>query len=209
MSSSLACNQNVQCRTFDYDSSTRVCRLFEGALETGYSVSANSTSRIGFLKYNPTLFTAFQQPCSQCVENRYLTCSNQTCQCPVHSFWNGNQCENQRYKNASCSSSEQCRSDPFGLICSMYNICTSKSFASLITRTLQHLRDIPKFLQGCSASTQGKGRDKTKVSCLREGSFVQCPPLITFKITLDVSKYLSNIMMVDFLVDFTPLSDHV
>jgi hypothetical protein len=50
MSSSLACNLNVECRTFDYDSSLLICRLFEGALETGYSVPAAATLRIGSLK---------------------------------------------------------------------------------------------------------------------------------------------------------------
>jgi hypothetical protein len=123
---SLACNLNVQCRTFDYDSSSLVCRLFEGAFETGCSVPVSPTSRIGFLKYTPTLFTAFQQSCSQCINSRYLTCSNSTCQCPLHSFWNGNQCENQRYENASCSNNEWCRNDLFGLIC-VSSVCISKS----------------------------------------------------------------------------------
>jgi hypothetical protein len=127
MSSSLACNLNIQCRTLDYDSSSLVCRLFEGVLETGYSVSAAPTSRVGSLKYISMFFTAFQQPCSQCVESRYLTCLNNTCQCPLHSFWNGSQCDNQRYENASCLNNEWCRNDPFGLVCSSSGVCISKS----------------------------------------------------------------------------------
>jgi len=124
---SLACNLNTQCRTFDYDSSSRVCRLFEGALETGYTVSAVPTSRVGSVQYFSIFFNAFQQPCSQCTENRYLTCLNNTCQCPLHSFWNGSQCENQRYENESCLNDEWCRNDPLGLICSVANVCISKT----------------------------------------------------------------------------------
>ncbi len=123
----LACYLNVQCRTFDYDSSSLICRLFEGALETGYITPAAVTSFVGFLKQIPAFFTAFHQPCSQCKNNRYLICSNNTCECPLHSFWNGSQCENQRYENASCLNSDWCRNDPFGLVCSISNVCTSKA----------------------------------------------------------------------------------
>jgi hypothetical protein len=117
---------NVQCRTFDYDSVSLVCRLFEGAFDTQYFVSAAPTSRVGFLKYIPIFFTVYQQACSQCAENRYLNCSNNTCESPLHSFWNGSQCINQRYENASCLTDEWCRNDPFGLICSMSHICINK-----------------------------------------------------------------------------------
>lgn len=124
----LACNLNVRCRTFDYDSSSLVCRLFEGALNTGYTISAPSTSRVGSVQYFPDFLTAVNQSCAQCAENRYLTCSNSACQCPTHTFWNGSQCVNQRYENASCLNNKWCRNDPFGLVCSVSNICTSKTY---------------------------------------------------------------------------------
>ncbi len=130
MCNPLACNRNVQCRTFDYDSSSLACRLFEGALDTGSIVSASTTSRVGSLQYFPIFFNAFQQPCSQCIESRYLTCLNNTCQCPLYSFWNGSQCENQRYENASCLNNTWCRNDPYGLICSASHVCTSKALHS-------------------------------------------------------------------------------
>jgi len=105
-----------------------VCRLFESELNTGQLVSTVASSQVGFIKYTPALFTTFQQPCSQCKESRYLTCStNDTCQCPVHSFWNGTQCINQRYANSSCLNDQWCRQDPFELVCSLAKICTSKS----------------------------------------------------------------------------------
>jgi hypothetical protein len=154
MCHSLACYLNVQCRTFDYDSSSLVCRLFEGTLDTGYIVSAASTSCVGFLKYVPIFFTAFNQTCSQCTKNRYLTCSNNTCQCPLHSFWNGSQCVNQRYENASCLSNEWCRNDPFGLICSMSNICTSKAWDIWILGKFSFSirENAEKFLEICSSN---------------------------------------------------------
>ncbi|CAF1143790.1 unnamed protein product [Adineta steineri] len=96
------CNRNIQCRTFDYDSSSTICRVFEGALDTGLIIPAASTSRVGFIKYSSLYFIAINQPCTQCIESRYLTCSNNVCQCPIHTFYNGSQCENQRYENASC-----------------------------------------------------------------------------------------------------------
>lgn len=126
MCQSVGCNLNVQCRTFTYDSSSLVCRLFEGALETGYITSLSTTSRVGSLEYFPVFFIAFNQPCSQCTENRYLICLNNTCQCVLHSFWNESVCQNQRYENASCLTDEWCRNDPFGLICSVANVCTRK-----------------------------------------------------------------------------------
>jgi hypothetical protein len=124
---SLACNLNVQCRTLDYDSSSLVCRLFQSALNAGYIIAAPSTSRIGYLEYFSIFFSGYHQPCSQCTENRYLTCLNSTCECLLYSFWNGSQCENQRYENASCLNDDWCRNDPFGLICSVSHICISKA----------------------------------------------------------------------------------
>ncbi len=53
-------------------------------------------------------------------------CSNGSCLCPPHSFWDGIQCENQRYLGAPCSQFDSCRRD-IGLQCSIvYNICLSK-----------------------------------------------------------------------------------
>ncbi|CAF4048940.1 unnamed protein product, partial [Adineta steineri] len=117
------CNRNIQCRTFDYNSSSMICRIFEGALDTGSIVSAAPTSRVGFIKYSSLYFIAINQPCTQCIESRYLTCLNNTCQCPAHSFYNGSQCENQRYENASCLNNDWCRQDPFQLLCSTSSIC--------------------------------------------------------------------------------------
>ncbi|CAF0855664.1 unnamed protein product [Adineta steineri] len=119
------CNLNIHCRTFDYNSSSGVCRLFEGASNTGNMTLAMSTSHVGALRLSPSLFNAFGQACLQCIESRFLTCSNNTCQCPRNSFWNGVLCENQRYSGATCNNSQMCRYDTLGLICSASKICTT------------------------------------------------------------------------------------
>ena len=128
------CNQDVQCRTYDYDSQSLVCHLFESAVETGSVVSSVSlTSRVGAVYFWPKFFIAYGQQCSQCTQNRYLICSstnnNNTCQCPIHTFWNGIQCENQRYANGYCSNNEQCRTDA-NLNCTVYNLCSGESIHS-------------------------------------------------------------------------------
>lgn len=117
---------NILCRTFDYDSLSYICRLFEGAIDTGSIVSSVSTSRIGALHFSPQYFVAYGQSCFHCEQNRYLICLNETCRCPIHSFWNGVYCENQRYLQAPCSEPDSCRSDVLGLQCTIYHICLSK-----------------------------------------------------------------------------------
>lgn len=70
----IACNVHIQCRTFDYDSSSYVCRLFEGAASTGNLIPSILSSRVGALQFSPDLYTTFDQSCSQCIQSRYLTC---------------------------------------------------------------------------------------------------------------------------------------
>ncbi|CAM4781377.1 unnamed protein product [Rotaria magnacalcarata] len=94
---SAACSQNPSCRTFDYDSSSHHCRLFEADLTNG-----------------TILAMAFQMSLvGTCQENRYQTCSSitNTCQCPGNSYWNGSMCPLQLFENAACSQIDACRSD--------------------------------------------------------------------------------------------------
>ncbi len=125
----IVCNQNVQCRTFDYDSYSLMCRLFEGAVETGQVIPSGSlTSRVGSVRLQPSFFAAFGQPCAQCTNTRYLVCPskrNNTCQCPQNTFWNGVQCENQVYEDSNCSNNQWCRTD-LELTCSNLHFCTGK-----------------------------------------------------------------------------------
>jgi hypothetical protein len=123
----IVCNQNVQCRTFDYDSYSLVCRLFEGAVNTGNIISSGSlTSYVGSVQLPPNLFAAFGQQCVQCLNSRYLVCSsnsNNTCQCPENTIWNGVICQNQGYEDTYCSNNQWCRED-VGMNCSNLHFCT-------------------------------------------------------------------------------------
>ncbi|CAF3171388.1 unnamed protein product [Rotaria socialis] len=102
---SSSCNLNRQCRTFDYDSSSLLCRLFDGTLNTSNITSSVQTQRIGSVTIPTSFFNNYGQPCSKCVEDRYLTCSGfGTCECPIGSCWNGAQCDKRNNFNASASS---------------------------------------------------------------------------------------------------------
>jgi hypothetical protein len=136
----MQCNQNYQCRTFDYDESSLVCRQFEGELSTG-TVLNNSTllsSRIGSILYNTTdtlqLYSSYNQTCDHCgiAINRYLQCINNTCQCPPNTYWNGQMCSNQLYSESSCNSSSACRQD-LNLTCSTQtNTCMVPTVAGTV-----------------------------------------------------------------------------
>ncbi|CAM4775294.1 unnamed protein product [Rotaria magnacalcarata] len=102
---SASCNLNRQCRTFDYDSSSLLCRLFNDDLSTSNLVSSVQTQRIGSVTVPTRAFNNYGQPCSKCVADRYLTCSSfGTCECPLGSCWNGAQCDKRNNFNASASS---------------------------------------------------------------------------------------------------------
>ena len=120
----MRCNQNRRCRTFDYDSSLFVCRLFEGQFSTGTVVHNQtlSSSRIGaiLIDVKTDTFASYNRTCEQCGVNgnRYLECVNGVCQCPVNNYWNGQACVNQLYNGSSCNYSfASCRHD-LNLTCS-------------------------------------------------------------------------------------------
>ncbi len=123
----IECNENIQCRTFDYDTQSCVCRLFEGAIQTGQIVASGSLmSSVGAIRLASTLYNAFGQPCTNCIQSRYLICSsNNTCQCPVNTAWNGTQCINQGYEDANCLDNQWCRND-IGFVCSNLHFCTGR-----------------------------------------------------------------------------------
>ena len=139
----MQCNQNRRCRTFDYDSSSLVCRLFEGQFSTG-TVLHNETlpsSRIGAILFNTDakIYSSYNQTCDQCNmgSNRYLECINGSCQCPLNNFWNGETCLNQLYDGSNCNFSlPSCRQD-FNLSCSSAtNTCEVTQFIGMIIRKI-------------------------------------------------------------------------
>jgi hypothetical protein len=123
----VVCNKNIQCRTFDYDSESFVCRLFEGSIETGQVVPSGSMmSRVSAVHLVRNLYIGFGEPCIECIQSRYLICSsNGTCQCPLNTVWNGSQCINQRYEDANCLDNQWCRND-ISFLCSNLHFCTGR-----------------------------------------------------------------------------------
>jgi hypothetical protein len=112
------CNANVLCRTFEYDSMSMACDLYEGLLETGsIQASSSTTSIVGGLLYTANLYSHLGATCDNCDAYRYLQCSNTSlCDCRAHSSFNGAICQNQAYQGQSCSQAMSCRQD-LGLEC--------------------------------------------------------------------------------------------
>ncbi|CAF1129867.1 unnamed protein product, partial [Didymodactylos carnosus] len=83
------CNRNSSCRTFDYNSYSMQCRLFQGELSSGtLNSSTLLKSRIGAINYRPQLYSLFNHTCVEGQMNRYLLCVSGTEQCPSYTFWN-------------------------------------------------------------------------------------------------------------------------
>jgi hypothetical protein len=122
---SMSCNQNPRCRTFDFDQSTRICRLFESELSTGTLLSNASlvSSRVGAVRYDTDrviqTYKSLNRTCneSQLGYHRYLQCSSHRIECPSLTFWNGQKCTNQFYSGSQCNNSNDCRVD-LNLMCS-------------------------------------------------------------------------------------------
>ena len=117
------CNQISSCRILDYDSVSQRCRLFEGDLTTGSIISSSSTTSIvGALRIDSSLYSSIHgQSCQSCQQDRYEACSSNTttCQCPLHTYWDGSICALQLFQNDVCSQPDMCRSD-FNLNCGSY-----------------------------------------------------------------------------------------
>ncbi len=117
------CNQMSSCRVFDYDSISQRCRLFEGDLTTGSIISSSSsTSAVGTVRIGSSLYSSIHgQSCQSCQQDRYEACSanTTTCQCPLHSYWDGSICALQLFQDDVCSEPDMCRSD-LNLNCGSY-----------------------------------------------------------------------------------------
>ena len=73
--------------------------------------SSSSQSRVGSIKVRSEQFIYRGQPCSFCQGSRYLTCMNNTCQCPAHTFFDGTLCQSQKLLGADCNNNTECRLD--------------------------------------------------------------------------------------------------
>jgi hypothetical protein len=107
------CHTMTQCRIFDFDGQSNRCRLLEGNIATMGSivVSASSQSRVGSIKLRSEQFVNLGQPCSSCLGSRYLTCANNTCQCPAHTYFDGSICQSQKLLGDDCGNNTECRND--------------------------------------------------------------------------------------------------
>lgn len=107
------CFSNIQCRTFAFDSNSKQCRLFEGSVDTGNILSTVSTSTVGWVNLNSSMFSSYNASNDQCVNNRFLDSETLSgrCDCPIHTFWNGSICLNQRFVNDTCQNDSWCRTD--------------------------------------------------------------------------------------------------
>ncbi|CAF1228183.1 unnamed protein product [Adineta steineri] len=108
-----ACHSNGNCRIFDYDDQSLLCRLFEGNIITMGSIVASSSaqSRVGSKKYYTEQFINLDQSCSLCEGSRYMRCINNTCQCEIHTYFDGSICQSQKLFGDACVNGTECRSD--------------------------------------------------------------------------------------------------
>lgn len=120
------CYTNLVCRTFNYDSSTSRCQLFEGdTVATGSMHGTSSSTAIaGSIDVSEQDFENFNKSCDQCDGTRFLRCVNGQCKCQEHTYWNGTMCLPQ--SSMACTECEQnmdmCRVD-MGLACQSFNRC--------------------------------------------------------------------------------------
>jgi hypothetical protein len=143
---SAACNEQPACHTFDYDSASDRCRLFEADQTTGSIIASTSlTSVVGNVLISQSQFAdTYNQSCEACQEDRYLYCSinGSTCQCRSHTFWNGLVCLLQLFENDTCLQIDACRTD-LNLTCAteygQFSTCAS---GICFHRNLLPIRDI-------------------------------------------------------------------
>jgi hypothetical protein len=88
----LYCNDEVACRFFDYDASSKMCRIFKDAVIVG---TTSTTSRVGSVDTHLSRFSSYGELCttSNCNTNRYLSCNAANrCQCQPGFFWYEQNC---------------------------------------------------------------------------------------------------------------------
>jgi hypothetical protein len=113
LSCAILCYRNNQCRTFDFDSNSQECRLFEGSLDTGILLSVSPSTIVGWINIDQSLYYFYNASNDKCLNNRFLDTNSLSglCQCPIHQFWNGSMCLNQRYHGQLCQNDNWCRTD--------------------------------------------------------------------------------------------------
>ena len=135
MSCAIICYSDSLCRTFDFDSNSKQCRLFEGSFDTGSLLPNFSSAVIGWIDINTSIFDLYNATSDRCAHSRFLDGSTLSgrCECPIHTFWNGSMCLNQRYNGSSCVQTSWCRTELW-LNC-ISSVCVGKTYAFLSAKT--------------------------------------------------------------------------
>ncbi|CAF0782762.1 unnamed protein product [Adineta steineri] len=159
----LLCHQDPQCRTFVFDLS--ICQLYEGSSNTGLIINSFSTSRIvGELIYdNINLALTYNQSCNHCYPDRYLVCRNNTCQCPINTYWDDkSKCVNQLFVDSTlaCQYDNWCRQD-MNLTCH-YGKCQCP-----VTTYWSNKTCAPQLLAGAPCNTSDQCRNDLSLVCSR------------------------------------------
>ena len=127
------CNQNVDCRTFDYNLTPNECRLFLVEPSPGQIVYNSSLiSQAGYVELAWGDYSGYNQTCDQCEQKRYLICDQNMCRCPWNTFWDGSICRKQKYNGDLCNVDDECNSYNYNLRCVLSNVCTSTGLFFII-----------------------------------------------------------------------------
>ena len=123
------CYTNNLCRTFNYDYQTKLCRLYEGDINsTGVINSSLSIQSIcGSINLVDKDFIDYERSCSYCQNSRYLTCRNDRCQCQSHTYYDGSICRSQKLNGSECTNDIECRND-LNLTCLFNMQCGCKYY---------------------------------------------------------------------------------
>lgn len=109
---------------------TKRCQLYEDDIHTTGLVLPSRSSHYSCQSLMLLLknLLAYGQPCSFCHDHQYLRCLSSTCQCQVHTYYNGSVCLSQKLAGSVCSSDTECRID-LNLTCALDGRCRCMYYA--------------------------------------------------------------------------------
>ncbi|CAF3920909.1 unnamed protein product [Adineta steineri] len=187
----LLCHQDPQCRTFVFDLS--ICQLYEGSSNTGSIIVTNSSSRmVGAINYSKiNVAAAYNQSCNHCYPDRYLVCRNNTCQCPLDTFYdNEGNCMNQLFVDStlSCENDNWCEQD-MNLTCQCGK-CQCPVGTFWMNKTC-----VPQFYAGKYCNTSDQCRNDLNLVCSRKNK--TCIPMTIVKMPVMTGTLPSKFSYVD------------
>lgn len=160
----LLCHENSQCRTFVFDDPN--CKLYTGASNTGSIITiASNTSVVGGIDYSRiNVASAYNQSCDHCFPDRYLVCRNNTCQCPLGTFYdNQGHCRNQLYVDLimACESDDWCNQD-------MNLTCQCGKCQCPVGKFWKNKTCVAQFTAGIYCNTSDQCRNDLNLVCSRK-----------------------------------------